>query len=185
MQTDVQSFCSHSGYGDTSHQFGERLLVHVEEHSANGWKDGDLNASCGSGLLVFVSPENPSLLTPNASVTRKCCPSQRSTSSRRIHHHGFFTGPRVRGFHDTSLQRNMKETVTSAKELCAIRNFNGIVQVIALFCEIAALNFYALSGDDRSDFRYALFMSQLLMLRTRQGFRLRALKMVNALASHR
>ena len=27
--------CGH----DTSHQFGERLLVHVEEHSANRWKD--------------------------------------------------------------------------------------------------------------------------------------------------
>ena len=27
--------CGH----DTSHQFGERLLEHVEEHSANGWKD--------------------------------------------------------------------------------------------------------------------------------------------------
>ena len=43
--------CGH----DTSCRFGERLLVHVEEHSANGWKDGDLNASCGSGLLVFVA----------------------------------------------------------------------------------------------------------------------------------
>ena len=24
---------------DTSHQFGERLLVHVEEHGATGWMD--------------------------------------------------------------------------------------------------------------------------------------------------
>ena len=34
--------CDH----DTSHQFGERLLVHVEEHGANGWVD--YVQSCGS-----------------------------------------------------------------------------------------------------------------------------------------
>ena len=27
--------CGH----DTSHQFAERLLIHVEEHGANGWRD--------------------------------------------------------------------------------------------------------------------------------------------------
>ena len=35
---DIQlgmGICGH----DTSHQFGERLLVHVEEHSVNGWRD--------------------------------------------------------------------------------------------------------------------------------------------------
>ena len=35
---DIQLGIGTCGH-DTSHQFGERLLVHVEEHRANGWRD--------------------------------------------------------------------------------------------------------------------------------------------------
>ena len=40
--------CGH----DTSHQFGELLLVHVEEHGANGWRDYVQSCRSHTGYML-------------------------------------------------------------------------------------------------------------------------------------
>ena len=40
--------CGH----DTSHQFGERLLVYVEEHGANGWRDYVQSCRSHTGYML-------------------------------------------------------------------------------------------------------------------------------------
>ena len=51
-------------FGDTSHQFDERLLVHVKEHGANGWRD--FVHCCGSQsgyVLRDMSDRNVGFIT--------------------------------------------------------------------------------------------------------------------------
>ena len=55
--------CGH----DTSHQFGERLLVHVEEHGANGWMDYVL--SCGSHTGYMLQDMCRGSFLPESSST--------------------------------------------------------------------------------------------------------------------
>ena len=61
VQTDVQSSCSYSGYDDTSLHLGERLVVHVENQSANRWKD--CVQCCGSHSGRHVAGHVPRFLS--------------------------------------------------------------------------------------------------------------------------